>query len=216
MQSTPTLKDTDPHDVFAIETLLHAHAEKAPPLAHDPAAPSASGAGGPRCAPDFGRRAFPAGRTDVSRPRCARYPAREYQAKRDQGGWSQASRRTANGQMDETRDHGAARPVRRHGCRRLAALWRSGHGDGLRVGAALRAGCIAFGSKPAVAEQPSAPAVEAAATEQAAAQSAAPVRQPGAARTCRTTAAAAASCGIATVAIDGAGSRHDGRSRSRN
>ena len=38
MQSTPTLKDTDPHDVFAIETLLHAHAEKAPPLAHDPAA----------------------------------------------------------------------------------------------------------------------------------------------------------------------------------
>ena len=40
MQSTPTLKDTDPHDVFAIESLLHAHAEKAPPLAHDPAAPS--------------------------------------------------------------------------------------------------------------------------------------------------------------------------------
>ena len=39
MQSTPTLKDTDPHDVFAIELLLHAHAEKAPPLAHDPAAP---------------------------------------------------------------------------------------------------------------------------------------------------------------------------------
>jgi hypothetical protein len=38
MQSTPTLKDTDPHDVFAIETLLHAHAEKAPPPAHDPAA----------------------------------------------------------------------------------------------------------------------------------------------------------------------------------
>ncbi|MEH2498229.1 chemotaxis protein histidine kinase CheA [Bradyrhizobium sp. AZCC 1678] len=40
MQSTPTLKDTDPHDVFAIESLLHAHAEKAPPPAHDPAAPS--------------------------------------------------------------------------------------------------------------------------------------------------------------------------------
>ena len=35
MQST--LKDTDPHDVFAIESLLHAHAEKAPTLAHDPA-----------------------------------------------------------------------------------------------------------------------------------------------------------------------------------
>ena len=42
MQSTPTLKDTDPHDVFAIELLLHAHAEKAPPLAHDPAAPPAA------------------------------------------------------------------------------------------------------------------------------------------------------------------------------
>ena len=40
MQSTPTLKDTDPHDVFAIESLLAAHAEKAPPLAHDAAAPS--------------------------------------------------------------------------------------------------------------------------------------------------------------------------------
>ena len=36
MQST--LKDTDPHDVFAIESLLAAHAEKAPPLAHEPAA----------------------------------------------------------------------------------------------------------------------------------------------------------------------------------
>ena len=42
MQSTPTLKDTDPHDVFAIETLLHAHAEKAPTLAHDQAAPPAA------------------------------------------------------------------------------------------------------------------------------------------------------------------------------
>ena len=39
---TPTLKDTDPHDVFAIESLLHAHAEKAPPPAHDPAAPPAA------------------------------------------------------------------------------------------------------------------------------------------------------------------------------
>src|SRR4030095_9858532 len=38
MQST--LKDTDPHDVFAIESLLAAHAEKAPTPAHDPAAPS--------------------------------------------------------------------------------------------------------------------------------------------------------------------------------
>ncbi len=35
MQSTST-KQTDPHDVFAIETLLAAHAEKSPPPAHDP------------------------------------------------------------------------------------------------------------------------------------------------------------------------------------
>ncbi len=46
MQSMPKLKDSNPHDAyFAIESLLHAHAEKkphaeqAPPLAHDPAAP---------------------------------------------------------------------------------------------------------------------------------------------------------------------------------
>jgi hypothetical protein len=38
MQSKPTLKKPDPHDVFAIESLLAAHAEKSPPLAHDPAA----------------------------------------------------------------------------------------------------------------------------------------------------------------------------------
>ena len=61
MQSTPTLKDTDPHDVFAIESLLHAHAEKAPPLAHDPAAPGT----GARRATDFNRRANLAARTDV-------------------------------------------------------------------------------------------------------------------------------------------------------
>ena len=42
MQSTPTLKDTDPHDVFEIESLLHAHAEKAPSLVNDPAAPPAA------------------------------------------------------------------------------------------------------------------------------------------------------------------------------
>jgi hypothetical protein len=40
MQSKP-MKDTDPHDVFAIESLLAAHAERAPTLAHDPAATGA-------------------------------------------------------------------------------------------------------------------------------------------------------------------------------
>lgn len=42
MQSKPTLKNPDPHDVFAIESLLAAHAEKSPPLAHDPAAADAT------------------------------------------------------------------------------------------------------------------------------------------------------------------------------
>ena len=57
MQSTPTLKDTDPHDVFAIETLLHAHAEKAPPLAHDPAAAPQVHIAPRFGTPDFGQRA---------------------------------------------------------------------------------------------------------------------------------------------------------------
>ena len=68
MQSTPTLKDTDPHDVFAIESLLHAHAEKAPPPAHDPAAasvaPQVHVAPKPQVdvgTPDFGQRANSAG-----------------------------------------------------------------------------------------------------------------------------------------------------------
>jgi len=37
MQSKQTLKEADPHDVFAIETVLAAHAHRAPPLAHDSA-----------------------------------------------------------------------------------------------------------------------------------------------------------------------------------
>src|SRR6185436_20171703 len=37
-KSTPPLKEADPHDVFAIESILAARADhRAPPLAHDPA-----------------------------------------------------------------------------------------------------------------------------------------------------------------------------------
>ena len=70
MQSMPNLKNTDPHDVFAIESLLHAHAEKmphaekAPPLAQYPAVPPAApsldvpppilvGVPGPQVEPSF-------------------------------------------------------------------------------------------------------------------------------------------------------------------
>jgi hypothetical protein len=45
MQSTQMPKiqqEIDPHDVFAIEEALAAHAHRAPPLAHDPAAPPAA------------------------------------------------------------------------------------------------------------------------------------------------------------------------------
>ena len=49
MQSTPTLNEADPHDVFAIETILAGRADRAPPLAHDAshhaAGPLASAAG---------------------------------------------------------------------------------------------------------------------------------------------------------------------------
>ena len=45
MQSTRPMKEADPHDVFAIETMLAARADRAPPLAHDaighPAGPQA-------------------------------------------------------------------------------------------------------------------------------------------------------------------------------
>jgi hypothetical protein len=45
MQSTQMPKiqqEIDPHDVFAIEQALAAHAHRAPPLVHDPAAPPAA------------------------------------------------------------------------------------------------------------------------------------------------------------------------------
>jgi len=42
-KSTPPLKEADPHDVFAIESILAARADhRAPPLAHDPASQPAA------------------------------------------------------------------------------------------------------------------------------------------------------------------------------
>ena len=124
MQSTPTLKDTDPHDVFAIETLLHAHAEKAPPLAHDPAAP-------PRRRKCTSRRRFRSGAPIPQvEPTFRATDMRDIQVENvrpTRSRWMTSSL-SANGlarQMDEARGHGAARPVRRHRRRRLAALWRS-------------------------------------------------------------------------------------------
>ena len=49
MQSMKTLKEADPHDVFAIETILAARGDRAPPLAHD----SVGHPGGPQRAPEI-------------------------------------------------------------------------------------------------------------------------------------------------------------------
>ena len=56
MQSMKTLKEADPHDVFAIETILAARGDRAPPLAHDavghPGGPTAH-PGGSQAAPEI-------------------------------------------------------------------------------------------------------------------------------------------------------------------
>ena len=145
MQSTPTPKDTDPHDVFAIETLLHAHAEKAPPLAHDPPHPPAPqvhiapqisvSAPIPQIEPTFRDPDVRDIQVENVRPSEIKVDGLKPPGERPMGKWTKRVIMAA------------ARPVRRHGCRRLAALWRSGQGDGRRVGAALRAGCIAFGNQ---------------------------------------------------------------------
>jgi hypothetical protein len=68
-KSTPPLKEADPHDVFAIESILAARADhRAPPLAHDashdPVGPQASAAApqvqiAPEIRPDMGASAPP-------------------------------------------------------------------------------------------------------------------------------------------------------------
>ena len=172
MQSTPTLKDTDPHDVFAIEIAAGRACRKG--AADGPRTgrrryaagrtrrrcKSRQHAAGSSRASDFGRRAKPAGRTDVSAADAREIPLENIRPGEINVSGLKLPGATADGQMGEARGHGAIGPVRRHGRSRLAALWRSGHGDGRRVGAAFRAGCIALGTKPAVAEQPGAPAAE--------------------------------------------------------
>jgi hypothetical protein len=49
MQSMKTLKEADPHDVFAIETILATRGDRAPPLAHD----AVGHPGGPQGAPEI-------------------------------------------------------------------------------------------------------------------------------------------------------------------
>ena len=182
MQSTPTLKDTDPHDVFAIETLLHAHAEKAPPLAHDPAA---TGAASPHRAPQI----------SVSAPIPQIEPTFRDPDVRD---IQVENVRPSEIKVDGLKPPGE-RPMGKWAKRVIMALlglcgamaaaaWQH-YGDQAKAMAAEWAppfvlAALPSATRPAVAEQPSAPATEAAATDQAAAQPAAAART-GSARTRR-------------------------------
>jgi hypothetical protein len=172
MQST--LKDTDPHDVFAIESLLHAHAEKAPPLAHDPAAPPAPqvhvapqiavGAPIPQVEPTF--RA-----TDTH----------DIQIKRDIPVDNVRSSEIKVDGLKPLGESPTAKWVKRLFmtllalCGAIAAAGWQHYGDQAKAMAAewtppFVLAALPSATKSAVAEQPSAPAAEPAATDQAAAQ----------------------------------------------
>jgi hypothetical protein len=172
MQSTPTLKETDPHDVFAIETLLHAHAEKAPSLAHDPAAPPAA------------PQVHVAPPISVSAPIPQIEPTfRDPDVRDIQVENVRPSEIKVDG-LKPLGEPGAAKWAKRVIMALLglcgamtAAAWHH-YGDQAKAVAAEWAppfvlAALPSATGPAVAEQPSAPAIEAATTDQAAAQPAA-------------------------------------------
>jgi chemotaxis protein histidine kinase CheA len=195
MQSTPTLKDTDPHDVFEIESLLHAHAEKAPPLAHDPAAPPAApevhvvppisaGAPVPQVEPTFRDPDVRDIQLENIRPSEIKVDGLKPPGAQPTSKWVKRMVMALLGLCGAT----------------AAAAWQH-YGDQATAMASEWAppfvlAALPSAAKPFVAEQPSTPATEAAATEQAAAQSAPPVAQSAApvqSESAATTAAAAPS-----------------------
>ena len=166
MQSTPTLKDTDPHDVFAIETLLHAHAEKAPPLAHDPAAapqvhiaPQISvSAPIPQIEPTFRDPDVRDIQVENVRPSEIKVDGLKPPGERPMGKWTKRVIMALLGL-----------------CGAMAAAAWQHYGDQAKAMAAEWAppfvlAALPSATRPAVPEQPSASATEAAATDQAAAQ----------------------------------------------
>ena len=209
MQSTPTLKDTDPHDVFAIESLLHAHAEKAPPLAHDPAAPPAApqvhvtppisaGAPIPQVEPTFRAPDVRDIQIENIGPSEIKVDGLKPLGEPPMAKWTKRVIMALLGL-----------------CGAMAAAAWQHYGDQAKAMAAewtppFVLAALPSAARPAVAEQSSAPATDAAATEQAAAQPAAATAAAPAQPEPAATAAAAPLCGIGPVAIDGAGSRHDG------
>ena len=142
-KSTPPLKEADPHDVFAIKSILAARADhRAPPLAHDashhPVGPQASAAApqvqiAPEIRPDMGTSAPPVvptfRATDIqvenNRPAEIRVDDLMPLTERPTSKWGK-------------RSHGPVGPVQCDRCCRLAALWRSRQGDGCELDAAIR------------------------------------------------------------------------------
>ena len=189
MQST--LKDSDRHDVFAIELLLHAHAEKAPPLAHDPAAPPAApevhvvppisaGAPATQVEPTFRAPDARDIQLDNVRPSEIKVDGLKPPGARPMSKWVKRIVMALLGLFGAT----------------AAAAWQH-YGDQATAMASEWAppfvlAALPSAVRPTVAEQPSAPATEATATEQAAAQPAAPVASaPVPSEPAATTAAAA-------------------------
>jgi hypothetical protein len=182
MQSTPTLKETDPHDVFAIETLLHAHAEKAPPLAHDPAAPSAArqvhvtppisvSASIPQIEPTFREPDVRDIQVENARPSEIKVDGLKPPGAQPMSKWVKRVIMALLGLSGAT----------------AAAAWQH-YGDQATAMATEWAppfvlAALPSATRPAVAEQPGAPATEAATTDQTAAQPAAPAQPNPAATT---------------------------------
>ena len=187
MQSMPTLKDTDPHDVFAIESLLHAHAEKtphaekAPPLARDPAAPPV------HVAPSISVGAT----VRQAEPKFSAPDTPEISVSREIAGEPAGPGDIKVDGLKVLDDRPMSKWVRRTVMALLglvgaiaAAAWQH-YGDDAKAMAAewtppFLLAALPSAAKPALAEQPVAPATETAAADQAAqpATATAPPAQP--------------------------------------